>query len=69
EVLQAVVPKNVIFGSSIEENGDFAVVSCMVSPGFDFKDFELFTQAELLLNYPKHQEIIKKLAYKELPIN
>lgn len=67
EVLQAVVPKNVIFGSSIEGNGDFAVVSCMVSPGFDFKDFELFTQAELLLDYPDHQEIIEKLAYEVLP--
>jgi len=39
----------------------------MVSPGFDFKDFELFTQAELLLDYPDHQEIIEKLAYEVLP--
>ena len=67
EVLQAVVPKNVIFGSSVEEKDGFSLVSCMVSPGFDYHDFELFTQKELLKDYPNHSGIIKKLAYFELP--
>lgn len=67
EVLQAVVPKNVIFGSSVEEKDGFSLVSCMVSPGFDYHDFELFTQKELLKDYPNHSRIIKKLAYFELP--
>lgn len=67
QVLQAVVPKNVIFGSSIEDEGDYALVSCMVSPGFDYHDFELFTKAELLTDYPTHHEIIEKLAYETIP--
>jgi predicted cupin superfamily sugar epimerase len=36
----------------------------MVSPGFDFEDFELFNQEQLLMNYPQHEEIIRKMAYK-----
>lgn len=69
EVLQYVVPKGTIFGSSVEsQKADaFSLVSCMVSPGFDYHDFELFTQAELLKDYPEHKEIIQQLAYKSLP--
>ena len=57
--MQAVVPKNVIFGSTVEEN--YALVSCMVAPGFEYEDFELFKQDELLTIYPEHREIIERL--------
>lgn len=69
EVLQYVVQKGVIFGSSVESDAQdaFSVVSCMVSPGFDERDFELFTQAELLADYPQHETIIHKLAYETIP--
>lgn len=67
EVPQALVPKNAIFGSSVMEKETCSLVGCMVSPGFNFQDFELFTQDELLQKYPQHREIILKLAYKELP--
>lgn len=66
EVLQAVVPKDVIFGSDIPD-GDFALVSCMVAPGFDYRDFELFTKAQLLDRYPAEATIINQLAYDVLP--
>ena len=59
EVLQAVVPRGVIFGSSVDEG--YALVSCMVAPGFEFEDFKLFKRQELLDLYPKHQAIIEKL--------
>ena len=67
EVPQALVPKNSIFGSSVMEEDTCSLVGCMVSPGFEFQDFELFTQSELLTKYPKHEEIIMKLAYEEIP--
>lgn len=67
EVPQVLVKKNSIFGSSVKDKDTYSLVGCMVSPGFDFQDFELFTQAELLEKYPQHEEIIMKLAYKELP--
>ncbi|WP_066051614.1 cupin domain-containing protein [Robertmurraya korlensis] len=67
EVPQIAVPKNTIFGSSVLDAGGFALVGCMVSPGFEYQDFELFTQKQLLQKYPQHEKIIKKLAYEVLP--
>jgi predicted cupin superfamily sugar epimerase len=67
EVPQFLVKKNSIFGSSVSENDTCSLVGCMVSPGFEFQDFELFTQEELLRKYPQHKEIILKLAYQQLP--
>ncbi len=67
EVPQALVPKNSIFGSSVMEEDTFSLVGCMVSPGFEFQDFELFTQADLLSKYPEHKDVIIKLAYEKMP--
>lgn len=66
EYPQVLVPRNSIFGSSVVANGAFSLVGCMVSPGFDFEDFELFTQRELLEKYPQHEQIIRKMAYEKL---
>lgn len=66
QVLQALVSKGVIFGSSVEEIDAYSLVSCMVSPGFDYRDFELFDQENLIERYPQHHEIIKKLAFETL---
>ena len=41
EVLQHVVPANVWFGARLAADSEFCLVGCQVSPGFDFKDFEL----------------------------
>lgn len=60
--LQFCVPKGVIFGSSVEEENSYAVVSCMVAPGFEYTDFELLPQKQLLDTYPQHEAIIKKLS-------
>ena len=47
EVPQVAVPKNTIFGSSVDDAETFSLVGCIIAPVFDFVDFELFTQAEL----------------------
>ena len=41
EVLQHVVPANTWFGARLAADSEFCLVGCQVSPGFDFKDFEL----------------------------
>jgi predicted cupin superfamily sugar epimerase len=41
EVLQYVVPANVWFGARLAAHSEFCLAGCQVSPGFDFKDFEL----------------------------
>lgn len=58
---QHLVPANTIFGSSVDYPDSYALVSCVVAPGFDFRDFELFTAEELLPLYPEAEEIIRKL--------
>jgi predicted cupin superfamily sugar epimerase len=55
------IPKDTIFGSSIDQENGFALVSCAVAPGFDFRDFELFDRATLLAAYPQHSEIVERL--------
>ncbi|GAA0076102.1 cupin domain-containing protein [Clostridium sp. CTA-5] len=57
---QVLVPKGYIFGSAMNNEG-YALVGCMVSPGFEFKDFELFERNYLLDKYPNHKEVILKL--------
>lgn len=66
EVPQVLVPKNTIFGSSVDDADTFSLVGCMVAPGFDFADFELFTQAELLADFPQHEAVICKMAYERI---
>jgi predicted cupin superfamily sugar epimerase len=49
------------FGSRVLKGGNFSFVGCTVSPGFDFKDFELAKRDELTAIYPQHAEMIKGL--------
>ncbi|WBL42954.1 cupin domain-containing protein [Algoriphagus halophytocola] len=58
---QQLVKADSIFGSTVDEENSYALVSCVVSPGFDFKDFELFSADQLLQKYPKSEEIIRRL--------
>lgn len=64
---QAKVEKGSIFGSTVDNPESYALVGCMVAPGFDFADFELFTQSELSAQYPQHEALINRLAYGKLP--
>ncbi|MFL0245574.1 cupin domain-containing protein [Candidatus Clostridium stratigraminis] len=57
---QILVPKDYIFGSAMNNEG-YALVGCMVSPGFEFKDFELFERNYLLEIYPEYEQVIIKL--------
>lgn len=56
-----VVPAGVIFGSTVDAENGYSLVSCAVSPGFDFEDFELLLEEDLLPQYPDQKEIIRRL--------
>ncbi|RIW18910.1 cupin domain-containing protein [Algoriphagus lacus] len=58
---QHLVKANTIFGSSVDEPNSYALVSCVVAPGFDFRDFELFKTEDLLPLFPEAEGIIRKL--------
>lgn len=61
EVLQAVVPGGCWFGAKLANSRSYALVGCTVSPGFDFRDFELGGRAALVRRYPRHQKVIEEL--------
>ena len=61
ELPQFVVPKGVWFASEVEVSGDYSLVACTVSPGFDFQDFELAKRELLTKKFPQHTKIIKRL--------
>lgn len=62
DVLQFLVPKASIFASSLVDESSYSLVGCMCQPAFDFEHFELFTQKQLIDDYPQYTSIIKKLA-------
>lgn len=58
---QCVVPAGAWFGARVNEPESYVLAGCTVSPGFDFRDFELARRSELLAEYPTHRHIIEEL--------
>jgi hypothetical protein len=56
---QFVVPSGYWFASKVADDGDFSLVGCTVSPGFDFIDFEMAEAKDLISRYPQHEKIIR----------
>ncbi|WP_207510796.1 cupin domain-containing protein [Longitalea luteola] len=61
ESFQCVIAAGNWFAARVAPGGDYALVGCTVSPGFDFADFELAGQATLAAAYPQHADLIRKL--------
>ncbi|MCC8424356.1 cupin domain-containing protein [Mucilaginibacter sp. UR6-11] len=59
--LQAIIPPNTWFASEIPSGSGFALVSCAVAPGFDFAEFEMAKQQELIKQYPEHRALLERL--------
>jgi len=57
---QVLIKSHLIFGAELLLKKSFSLVSCLVSPGFDFSDFKLYSKNELLLKLPEHKELITK---------
>ncbi len=60
---QVLVKGGTIFGADLAEKGKnhYVLAGCMVSTGFDFQDFKLHNEKNLLKRFPLHAEVIKKL--------
>jgi predicted cupin superfamily sugar epimerase len=57
---QVVVPRGVWQGSRLLK-GEWALLGCTVSPGFEFADYETAGCEELCAKWPKEREMIEKL--------
>ena len=61
---QYVVPSGTWFSSEVEDKNSFSFCGCTVSPGFDFKDFEMPSRKKLLSKFPNQQKIITRLTHR-----
>ena len=50
-----------IFGAEVLDAHSFSLTSCMVAPGFDFTDFQLYDKAELMERFADLAPIILHL--------
>lgn len=49
------------FASRPASNSKYALVGCTVSPGFNFEDFEMAKEENLVRLYPQHEKLIRSL--------
>ncbi|MCF8459560.1 MAG: cupin domain-containing protein [Flavobacteriales bacterium] len=58
---QLVVKGRSWFASEVTEGGSWCLVGCTVSPGFDFRDFEMAARLPLSEEYSDQTELISRL--------
>ena len=61
ENVQYVVLAGKWFGAYVPDGSEYAFVGCTVAPAFNFEDFEIGNEDELLRDFPNAAEMIKKL--------
>jgi predicted cupin superfamily sugar epimerase len=61
EVPQHVVPRGVWQGSRMLREGEWALLGCTVSPGFEFEDYTDASAAELIKRWPSEAKRIQRL--------
>ena len=61
EMPQILISGKTVFAAEPLDLGSYTLVSCMVSPGFDFKDFKMYTTEELIDIFPDHKDVIKRM--------
>lgn len=65
-LLQFTIKAGYVF--SAESLGHYSLSGCMVTPGFEFKDFHLVTKDEFLIKYPQHG-ILSRLAREKVVVS
>jgi len=60
EVYQTTIDRGVWFAAELKDKKSFSLIGCTVSPGFDFKDFELADRKILSEQFPQHKDLIER---------
>ena len=60
EIPQLLVKAGVVLGAEVLDKNSYCLVSCVVTPGFDYRDFTLFESVDLIKKFPQHQKLIKR---------
>jgi hypothetical protein len=60
EFPQIRIPGNTWFAARVKNAKGFSLVSCSVSPGFDFADFDLAKREDLVQQFPHLKDVIEE---------
>jgi len=60
EEFHVLIRKETAFAADLADKKSFSLVSCVVSPGFTFEDFKLFTYEELAARFPGHENLFRE---------
>ena len=58
--LQYLIEANCWFAARLKEESPYVLVSCVVVPGFEFKDFELANGLALENDFPEAKDVIRE---------
>ncbi len=58
---QLLVKSGIILGAEVIDKDSYSLVSCVVSPAFDYRDFTLFDKEELIKKFPYHEKLIRRV--------
>lgn len=56
-----IVQAGLWFAAELKTGEGFALVSCAVTPGFDFSEFEMAKREELVLQYPQREALLTRM--------
>lgn len=62
---QLLIPANSFFAAEPIDKDSFILMGCMVTPGFDFDDFELADPNTLIKAYPEQRDLIDQFGFKK----
>lgn len=60
EQLFAHIPAGNVFAAEVANPDSYCLMSCVVAPGFEFEDFEMFSKEDLIQAYPKYADLFEK---------
>jgi predicted cupin superfamily sugar epimerase len=60
ELPQFMIKANTWFAASLYDRRSYCLLGCTVSPGFDYRDWELGRHDELVMMHPHHKKIIEQ---------
>lgn len=61
ENLQVFIPADTWFAAELNQKDSYSLMSCLVSPGFEWNEFELADKDLLSREYPEHASLINRL--------
>lgn len=60
DVPQAIIRAGTWFAATLNGKRSYCLLGCTMSPGFDYRDWELGKRDDLIMMYPRHKKIIER---------